>query len=214
MSNPYEILGVENDASDEEIRRAYKEIARKYHSSNYENNPLADVAQNRMKELDNAYDIIMSERRGRASNEGSVYTQVSDENSSYYGGSTQFPDVRKCIDNGRLDDALTILEGIPKEVRTAEWFYLKGTIQQKRGWVEEAYNNYKIALDMDPYNQEYKNSLNELTSFERKRQYYYGYGRNARRTSRNSASGCSLCNICMGLICLDTCCDCFGDDCC
>ena len=209
MNNPYEILGVANDASDEELKRAYKEIARKYHPSNYEDNPLTDIAQSRMKELDNAYDMIMSERRSGALNNEGAYTQTHD-GTSYYNGPTQYPDVRKCIDNGRLDDAITILEGIPTEVRTAEWFYLKGNIQQKRGWIEEAYNNYKIALDMDPYNQEYKNSVKEFNCCGRKRQEYYGRGKNARKSS----GSCGLCNVCMGLICLDTCCGCLGNDCC
>ena len=51
MTDPYIVLGVKPDASDEEIKRAYRELARKYHPDNYQNNPLADLAEEKMKEI-------------------------------------------------------------------------------------------------------------------------------------------------------------------
>ena len=56
MTDPYIVLGVKPDASDEEIKRAYRELARKYHPDNYQNNPLADLAEEKMKEINEAYD--------------------------------------------------------------------------------------------------------------------------------------------------------------
>ena len=58
MNDPYVTLGVTRSASDEEIKRAYRELARKYHPDNYVNNPLADLAQEKMKEINEAYDAI------------------------------------------------------------------------------------------------------------------------------------------------------------
>lgn len=209
MNNPYDVLGVSQDASNNEIKQAYKEIARKYHPSNYENSPLSDVAEQKMKELDEAYDEILKQRMSV----GTSPLNESDENETqrFSGVQTQYPDVRMHIDNDRLDDAMTILEGIPFEVRTAEWYFLKGIVHRKRGWLEEAYNNFKIANDMDPYNEEYKNAFNELSGFKNADENYYGY----RRNSKRSVGACSPCNICMSLICLDSCCDCCdGDFCC
>lgn len=65
MNDPYSVLGVDSNASDEEIKRAYRELARKYHPDNYQNNPLADLAEEKMKEINEAYDAINKMRSGR-----------------------------------------------------------------------------------------------------------------------------------------------------
>ena len=56
MKDPYEILGVSRDATEEEIKKAYRELARKYHPDNYANSPLSDLASEKMKEINEAYD--------------------------------------------------------------------------------------------------------------------------------------------------------------
>ena len=58
MRDPYSVLGVSQSASDEEVKKAYRELARKYHPDNYQNNPLADLAEEKMKEINQAYDTI------------------------------------------------------------------------------------------------------------------------------------------------------------
>ena len=58
MRDPYEVLGIQRGASDEEIKKAYRELARKYHPDNYQNNPLADLAEEKMKEINAAYEQI------------------------------------------------------------------------------------------------------------------------------------------------------------
>ena len=69
MNDPYSVLGVSSNASDEEIKRAYRELARKYHPDNYQNNPLADLAEEKMKEINEAYDAITKMRSGGAAGE-------------------------------------------------------------------------------------------------------------------------------------------------
>ena len=64
MSDPYQVLGVPPTATDEEVKAAYRELAKKYHPDNYANSPLADLATEKMKEVNEAYDQIMAERRG------------------------------------------------------------------------------------------------------------------------------------------------------
>ena len=70
MTDPYTVLGVKPDASDEEVKRAYRELARKYHPDNYQNNPLADLAEEKMKEINEAYDQITKQRAGGGSSGG------------------------------------------------------------------------------------------------------------------------------------------------
>ena len=64
MNDPYSVLGVNPDASDDEIKRVYRELARKYHPDNYQDNPLADLAEEKMKEINEAYDSITKMRSG------------------------------------------------------------------------------------------------------------------------------------------------------
>lgn len=190
VNNPYEFLGVSKNASEQEVMNAYRSIA-----ASIQNSSSSDSEKtNRMKELDEAYDYVLNEIRGT----GAYYNNA---NSSYKGGTSQFSDVRQRINAGRIDDAETILDGIPNNMRTAEWHYLKGMIHQRRGWLNEAYRCYQTACSLDPSNSEYAAAYNSMNMNSTG-----GY-----RTSRN-ASGCSTCDICQGLICADCCCECMGGD--
>lgn len=198
MNNPYEVLGVKENATDDEIKNACRALARKYQADNYDGSPLSDIARQKMRELDMAYDDIMAQRSaGYSSNR--AYSQP---NGGYYGNS-QFGDVREKINCGRIDDAETILDGIPKDMRNAEWYYCKGQIQQRRGWFDEAYRNYSTACRMEPNNIEYSNAFNAINNNSNG-----GY----RQTYQGSSDGCSTCDICSGLICADCCCESMGGD--
>ena len=63
MRDPYQVLGVPSTATDEEVKKAYRDLARKYHPDNYHDNPLADLAQERMKEINEAYETVQSQRK-------------------------------------------------------------------------------------------------------------------------------------------------------
>ena len=70
MRDPYQVLGVPSTATDEEVKKAYRDLARKYHPDNYHDNPLADLAQERMKEINEAYEEIQTQRKRGASGGG------------------------------------------------------------------------------------------------------------------------------------------------
>ena len=129
MKDPYEVLGVPHGASEDEIKKAYRELARKYHPDNYANNPLADLAQEKMKEINEAYATLMKGGRQQA-DAGSTGGQRSSA------GSTSSPlyEIRRRIQLGDLDGAEAGLNAV--SARTAEWYYLRGVIAQRRGCAE------------------------------------------------------------------------------
>ncbi len=187
MKDPYEVLGVSHGASDEEIKKAYRDLARKYHPDNYVNNPLADLAQEKMKEINEAYDTLT---KGGAS--------TSSYSSSSYSGSSSaaLAEVRRLIQLGNLNQAEDRLDGISNH--NAEWYYLRGVIAQRRGWMDEAAQNFRIAANMDPSNQEYRNAANIAGGGGYYRQQRYG----------NTAETCDICDCCTAMICMDCLCDC------
>ena len=98
MKDPYSVLGVSRDASDEQIKSAYRELARKYHPDSYGDNPLADLASEKMQEINEAYDTIMNGRKAGKKSGGYTYGSSSSE----------FADVRSLINQGRLEQAQEI----------------------------------------------------------------------------------------------------------
>ena len=120
--DPYSVLGVSRDATEEQIKAAYRELARKYHPDNYSDNPLSDLAEDKMSEINEAYDAIMQERRAGKSASGTGTGGAS------YRGSTQYADVRSLINSNRIEEALELLDGVPPASRNAEWYFLNGSV--------------------------------------------------------------------------------------
>jgi len=190
MKDPYETLGVSKDASPEEIKKAYRKLAKKYHPDNYANNPLADLAAEKFKEINDAYETLT----GNGGQEGNQnYSQNS-------GGSGDFAQIRNLINLNRIDEAEDLLDQIMN--RTAEWFFLKGNIFMRRGWYSQGLSFIRQAVNMEPHNAEYRNALNQ----------YMSVGRQYRDVGNNMGGGMSPCDCCQGLICADCCCECMGGD--
>lgn len=194
MKDPYEVLNINPSASDEEVKKAYREMARKYHPDNYRDNPLSDLAQEKMKEVNQAYDSIMKMREGgsasRASSGSAGYSNTRP------GGMGVYTQIRNAIDAGNLAAAEQMLNGLSN--RTAEWYFLNGSIAYHKGWLDEAQRNYQMACSMEPANAEYRQAL----------MYMQGGGPVNRQS--NYGGGMSTCDCCSSLICADCCCECMG----
>ncbi len=193
MKNPYEVLGVDKNATDDEVKKAYHNLARKYHPDNYSSNPdMAELANEKMKEVNEAYEQIKKMREG-----------------GYSGTDSGYSSIRNLINSGRFAEAELALEKIPAATRTAEWHYLKSILLMRRGWTADAMHELGIARSMDPQNPEYERAREE---FERRATgYQAGYAGSRRSYStRNDAD--TACDCCANLICLDLCCECMGGD--
>ena len=200
--DPYKVLGVSPSATDAEIKAAYRTLAKKYHPDRYRGHDLEDLASERLKEINEAYEMIQRERQG-----GGYRTEYSGGSSSYGGtsygtGSAQFADVRRAVQMGDLSRADAMLDAMTN--RNAEWHYLKGTVLLRKGWYDGARQHFGTACRMDPTNAEYANAYQTLNrSATGYGQTYYG----------NQNAGSNVCNICGGLLCADCCCECMGGDC-
>lgn len=187
MNNPYEVLGVSPDASDEEIRAAYKALVKKYHPDKYQNNPLADLAEEKLQEINEAYDMLTKGRSGfggtrstgsgtyGASGAGNRYGGAA--GSSYQGGN--YYAVRQAIDRGDFAEAEQMLIHAP--ARDAEWFFLSGVLSYRKGWIDDGISNLRQAIDMDPNNFEYQRAYQQMVSqgnIYRTRSDGQGYSRN------------------------------------
>lgn len=200
MKDPYEVLGVSRTASDSEIKKAYHDLVKKYHPDNYMDNPLADLASERMKEINEAYETI-TKSRAAGQNAGSSYGGYRPSGGGSSSGSYQsnaggasYDAVRRCINANQLDIAENLLNDMPN--RSGEWYYLKGEIAYRRGWMDEARQNYQTACSMTPGNLEYQRALSTVQGgFTPYRQSNY------QRSDLDDA-----CNLCNALLCLNCLC--------
>lgn len=209
----YEFLGVSPNASDDEVKKAYKNKSRQIAASM--NDPhLKDISKKKMEMLDKAYDEIMMSRINAGENQyDGDYAYAPSDNETTAGSSGPsnvfFGDIRAKIAAGRLDDAELLLDGTPASRKNAEWYYLKGKIQHKRGWLDEASRNFGIAYSMDKSNDEYRKAYEQC---EKNRKGNYGDGK-----FTSGCCTCAPCSLCGTLFLADLCCRgssslCFGDN--
>lgn len=206
MTDPYKVLGVSPTASDDEIKKAYRELARKYHPDKYRDSDLADLANEKMKEVNAAYEEIQKLRASGSTGAYSSYGSAGDASSASGGSQSAFSRIRILINNGDIAEAERLLAEVDVHDRAAEWNFLMGCVQLKRGNIFDASRYFDTACSMDPSNAEYSNMRMRMRSFGGDP---YGTG-----TGRGYSRGCGMsgCDICSSLICADCCCECMGGD--
>lgn len=157
MNDPYKVLGISPDATDDEIKKAYRALARKYHPDKYRDSDLAELAEEKMKEINAAYEEVKKMReRGEAYRESSNPYGAQGSYGRSRAGSSQYARVRDLINEGNLVGAETLLNNVPEIDRNAEWHFLMGTINMKRQNFVDAQRYFDAACSMEPYNNEYR----------------------------------------------------------
>jgi molecular chaperone DnaJ len=209
--NPYEVLGLKPGASDEEIKAAYRELVKKYHPDRYMDNPLNDLAEEKMLENNEAYDTLTGgAKKNRPGGGGGNYGPGSSRGfggGSYSNGgnyassddAAEFREVRKSIDRGDLKEAQDRLDRV--RTRSAEWHYLFGVMNIRRGWYNEGMQGLQTAVSMEPANLEYRNTLNSMM------QQTGGYQTAANNRGYNDPER-MMCQALQCYCCADMCCDC------
>jgi molecular chaperone DnaJ len=208
--NPYKVLGVSETATQEEIRAAYLALVKKYHPDKYADNPLKDLANEKLKEINEAYEILS--KKGSSSSAGTSYGTY--EHSSGFGGAggstysgpdaSEFARARAFINQNNLQAAKLVLDGI--SARGAEWYYLYGIIYLRQGWYDKAREYLGRAYEQEPGNAEYRNAYTAINNSGNP------YNRGPYRDPQGYGGNCSGCDICTSLMCADCCCECMGGD--
>lgn len=195
MKDPYKVLGVSPNATEDEVKTAYRNLAKKYHPDKYAGTDLADLATEKMQEINEAYDTIC--KSGFSSRNG------YEQSGSY--SQTNYYEIRQMIDFDSLDEAYRLLQNVGSYQRDAEWNFLMGRIFDKKGMLNEAVDYYRRACQLDPRNREY------AAAYSRMNDNSMG-GYRAGGSNGELCGSCDVCDMCSTLMCADCCCECMGGD--
>ena len=157
MMNPYQVLGVAPGASDDEIKKAYRALSRKYHPDANINNPNRAQAEEKFKEVQQAYDQIMKEKQQGGGYQGfgsSAYQRQED--------SQILQAAANYVMNHHYSEAFTVLNQVPIKERNARWYYLSAVASQGMRLDTIAKAHATRAVEMEPSNLEYRQFLQHL----------------------------------------------------
>lgn len=202
--NPYSVLGVNPSATDEEIKKAYRELSKKYHPDANVNNPNKDEYEEKFKEVQAAYTAIMDQRQGKVPGgtefwgngygyQGQAQSQTQSQDQQYMQAAVGY------IQNGYYKEGLNVLEEV--QDRRGPWFYYSAYANYKLGNNAVALEHAKAACAFEPNNFYYALLLNQMQGGEvRYQQKSYQYGGNPRSRQNVCAEACAT------MICINMCC--------
>ncbi len=158
MRDPYQVLGIGRDATEDEIKKAYRNLSRKYHPDANINNPNREAAENRFKEVQQAYEQIMNERVGGAGQ--SSFGGYGGQNRQNTEEDVRLQAAANYINNGYYKEALNVLKDIGN--RNARWYYFSGYANWGIGNNITALEHAKRALTMEPGNWQYQELVRRM----------------------------------------------------
>jgi len=149
MADPYSVLGLKRGAADEEIRQAYRQMARRWHPDRFPAGPERMWAEKKMAEINEAHTAILEGSAARSADP--VRTEAE-----------QLRDIEKLMDDGQLCAARQALMRV--ESRCAQWNYLFGAVLMRLGEIDKAILYYGIAQRQKPENDLYRKALSSAES--------------------------------------------------
>lgn len=208
MLDPYSVLSVSRDASMDEIKKAYRALSRKYHPDANINNPNKDQAEEKFKQVQQAYDQIVKERENGGSGQWNggfggyggyqnSYQSQEDQHSMEMRAAYNY------INAGHYQEALNVLNRM--EQRDGQWYYFHAIAGSGAGNMAGAMEDARRAVEMEPSNMQYQRLYQQLQSGGQRYQDVgqgYGYQR----------PGAGMGNCCLQCLCLNMCCP--GTGCC
>ena len=205
----YDLLGVSETATDEEITAAFEQLKKKYSEERFLEGEKGNEAAKMLNRIDVAYNEIMTERREKRS---------ADNASSSYAKAEQF------IRDGKINEAQAVLDEFNE--RPAEWHYLQSVVFYKKNWMNESKKQLEIAIQMDGSNEKYRtayNKLKEKIEYDKRQaetpnpqqgtyqdQGAGGYDEQQQQMGGGFCEQCATCCACNMLFncCLNACCGC------
>ena len=168
MIDPYSILGISRDASDEEVKKAYRKLSRKYHPDANIDNPNKEQAEEKFKQVQQAYEQIMKERE-----QGTGYGNYGSNNYGGFGGFSGQSDAgyqdeeamrrqaaANYIQRGHYREAMNVLQSLSH--RNGQWYYLSSMANMGLGNNVNALNDIKEAIRLEPDNAQYQMLLRQM----------------------------------------------------
>ncbi len=208
MTDPYRVLGVSRDASDDDIKKAYRSLSRKYHPDANINNPNKAAAEEKFKEIQQAYNRIMDERQNGGPSFGSYggstygYSGGYQQDYSYTQASMEMQAAANYINARQFAAAMNVLYSIPDENRNGQWYFFAAVASQGLGNINDAREFISRAIALEPGNLRYRQfqqSIDWNSSWYEYRGTSYGYTRPYTGVVRWCASMIILnllCNLC------------------
>lgn len=229
--DPYRVLGVSPDASEDEIKKAYRTLSRKYHPDANIGNPHQAEYEEKFKEVQQAYKTIMDIRSGKAQAQtgyggwggqqyggqqygGQGFDPFGFGGFGGFGGQSQsyqqevpqdeqyLRSAAQYIQSGYYREGLNVLEQIPMDKRRGIWYYYSAFANYRTGNNATALEHAKIACEFEPSNFQYRQLLSIITGGETRYQQRSGqYGGNPTMQMPNYCARTAMAFLCMSMCC-------------
>ncbi len=198
MREYYEVLGLDENASMEEVESAYKKLKTKYSKDRFLEGEKGNEAAKKLTRIEEAYEEIKAHVHEQSTNKQNI----------------SFSAIEDCIRNDDLEGAQELLDN--NFDRGANWHYLQSVVFYKKNWTNESKKQLEIAVDMDPTNAKYKDELAKLNKkIKHTEEAFHSGNANYQANENNGAqmggsncsafADCCTTMCCMNLLCNGCC---------